>query len=81
MGRNIGRYSAADISRIKAMRKKGMKWKLIAEKFSVTPASVKNAVLYRDGATGSYVPDVMPRALRPWPSGVNFNPDELQVRA
>jgi hypothetical protein len=75
------RYTPADISVIRRMRARGDKWKPIAELFGTTEAAVKNAVLYRDGASGAHVPDVMPRAIKAWPVGVDFTPDELQVFA
>jgi len=73
------RYTAADIAAIRKMRAHGAKWKPIAALFDTTEAAVKNAVLYRDGATGAHVRDVTPRAIKDWPIGVDFAPDELQV--
>ncbi len=72
------KYSDEMLSEVRKLRVEGVKWSEIAETYNASESALKNAILYRDGVTGAYVPDRMPGQLLPWPS-VDFSTENLQV--
>jgi hypothetical protein len=72
-------YTTTELAEIAQLRREGKSWNEIASHMKLDVMSVTNA-FHRNSKTRQPV-DTMPRALRPWPVGVNFRPDELEVRA
>jgi hypothetical protein len=81
MARVKRKFTSEELAEIRRLRSINVLFVEIAHKFNTNVQCIKNA-FYRGRPTRTVTPqDCMPAALKAWPAGVDFGPDELEVRA
>ena len=80
MRRKHRRYSEAEMEKIKALRADQHSIREIAAALGRSRGAIRNIVSCKEILLQPHFADGMPGSLKPWPPGVNFAPDEMQVR-
>jgi hypothetical protein len=79
MARINRKFTAEEMAEIKRLRSVNIKFGEIANRFKTNVQCVKNAFYYSRVSQNVSTQDRMPAALKAWPAGVDFRPDELKL--